>query len=54
MKKQNELVAFCMPKDLHTAAKAKAKKMDLSFAQFVRRAIKAAIVARAAINAIGK
>ena len=43
MKKENELVAFCMPKELHTASKIKAKSMDLSFAQFLRRIIKAAL-----------
>ena len=43
MKKENELVAFCMPKGLHMAAKMAAKKLDLSFAQFLRRVIKAAL-----------
>ena len=41
--KENELVAFCMPKEMHKAAKAEAKKMDLSFAQFLRHLIKAAL-----------
>ena len=43
MKKENELVAFCMPKKMHAAAKAEAKKMDISFAQFLRHIIKAAL-----------
>ena len=43
MKKENELVAFCMPKELHTAAKIKAKSMDLSFSQFLRHLIKTAL-----------